>query len=259
MKIALDERQRIEKNYHNGKYKEGVIQSYARGESRAFRFFQNLVGDVRELRILDFGCGTGWMSIALAKIGAEVYGIDISQELIKKALQLAAREKLSDKIYFIEMPGENLTFQEKFFDIVLGSSILHHTDIQMALKCISGVLKPNGRALFLEPMNQNIFLKVWRKLTPWRRSPSERALSVADLKLIQDIFPEAKFHFFTFFSIFSEGLLILLPTNKLLLFINELLEHFDKMLLKAFPSLGKYSAVVVMDLRKDKGDSVCVP
>jgi len=128
----------------------------------------------------------------------------------------------------------------------------------MAMNSIARVLKPNGRAIFLEPMNQNILLKVWRKLTPRRRSPSERALSVDDLKLIQSFFPEAKFHFFTFFAIFSEGLLILSPTNKLLLFLNELLEHVDKMLLKAFPSLGKYSAVVVMDLRKDKGDSVFV-
>jgi ubiquinone/menaquinone biosynthesis C-methylase UbiE len=259
MDNELLKRQEIEKNYHDTKYKGDLIVGSGRGENRAYKFFQDLIGDVRGLIVLDFGCGTGWMSLALAKRGGGVYGIDISGELIKKALQLADREGLTDKIHFMEMPGENLTFQENYFDLVLGSSILHHTDIPMAMNGIARVLKPNGRAIFLEPMNQNIILKVWRKLTPRRRSPSERALSVNDLKLIQGFFPEAKFHFFTFSSIFSEGLLILYPTNKLLHFLNDLMERFDKMLLRAFPSLGKYSAVVVLDLRKDKGDSVFVP
>lgn len=153
------------------------------------------------------------MSIALAKTGAEVYGIDISQELIKKALQLADRERLADKLNFMEMPGENLTFQENYFGLVLGSSILHHTDIAMAMRSIQRVLKPNGGAIFLEPMNQNVLLRIWKKITPWRRSPAERALSESDLKLIQDNFPDSKYYFFTFFPILTEGLLILAPTN----------------------------------------------
>jgi len=252
MADKLTERQEIEKEYHDKKYKDDLVSTSHSGESSSYIFFHGLVGEVKGLRVLDYGCGTGWVGLGLARSGAEVYGIDISKELIKKALQYAERENLSNKVSFQEMPAENLTFPDTFFDLIVGSAILHHLDISIALKGISRVLKPGGRALFIEPMNQNIVLKIWRKLTPWRRSPTERALDEGDLKLIRGIFPESKFYFFTFFSIVSEGLLVLSPSNKLLLLMNGFMEGLDKMLLKAFPALGKYSAVVVMDLQKGK-------
>ncbi len=255
MENKLTERQSIEKIYHDKKYKDGIVSYSEKSENRAYKFFHNIIGDVNGLKVLDFGCGTGWMGIALAKSGAEVYGIDISAELIKKALQLAERERLSDKICFHEMPAEKLAFPNDYFDVIFGSAILHHTDVKIAMQNILRVLKPEGRAIFIEPMNQNILLSIWRKMTPWRRSPTEKALRDDDLKLIQALFPASAFHFFTFLSICTEGLLILSPTNSLLRLFNDFMEYLDSILLKSLPSLGKYSAVVVMILRKDKNGS----
>ena len=137
MDNSLSERQKIEKIYHNKKYEGHVSSNNVTQEREAHKFFSELIGDARGLRILDFGCGNGWLGISLAKSGAEVYGIDISGELLKKARDLARSERISEKIYFMEMPGENLTFQENYFDLVLGSSILHHTELPMAIKSIS--------------------------------------------------------------------------------------------------------------------------
>jgi ubiquinone/menaquinone biosynthesis C-methylase UbiE len=149
------------------------------------------------------------------------------------------------------MPGENLTFSDNYFDLCLGSAILHHTDLNLAIKNIYRVLKPGGRAIFIEPLNQNLFLKCWRKLTPWRRSPAEKALINDDLKFIRELFPNAKFHFFTFSSILTEGVMIIFPNNRFVSSINRLLERFDNKLLNLFPSLGKYCAIVVLEINKD--------
>ena len=252
MKNSLSERQRIEENYHDRKYKDDILENSSSQGGSAYKFYRELRGNVNGLKILDYGCGNGWLSMDLIKEGAtEVYGIDISKELIEKANKFAEVKGLSKNINFKKMPGENLTFPDNFFDLILGSAILHHTDISLAIKNIYRVLKPGGRALFIEPLNQNIFLRIWRKLTPWRRSPAEKALVSKDLKFIQDVFPDAKYHFFKFFSIFSKGLTVLLPKNKTLIYANVLLERFDKNLLKLFPFCGKYYAVIVMELNKN--------
>lgn len=255
MEYKISERQKIEKDYHNRKY-QGDISSdtYGTGAVNAYKFYWSRIGNVESLKILDFGCGNGWLSILLAKRGADVWGIDISEELIKQANQSADKEGLSGNIVFQEMPAEALIFEDNFFNLILGSAILHHTDIKPALENIYRVLKKGGRAIFVEPMNQNIFLKIWRKITPWRRSPTEKALTYKELKLMQNIFPDARFYFFSFTSILTQGLLLYLPKNKLLPFVNDLLERLDSLFLKKFPFLGKYCAVVVMELVKDNKD-----
>lgn len=248
----LLERQRIEESYHDKKYRNNISKNIGMMGSSAYKFFRKLRNDVTNLRVLDFGCGDGWLSIDTCKEGAaEVFGIDISKELIEKANSLAGEKGLSNKVYFLKMPGENLTFLGNYFDLCLGSAILHHTDLNLAIKNIFRVLKPGGRAIFIEPLNQNIFLKRWRKLTPWRRSPVEKALVNDDLELIREIFPNAKFYFFKLISIFTGGLFIIFPNNKFLFYLNDLFESFDSKLLKLYPSLGKYCAIAVLELIKE--------
>ena len=245
------ERQKIEEKYHNKKYK--ILKTRRpspKKENSAYVFYRKLRGDISKLNILDFGCGNGWVSIDLAKSGAQVWGIDISEESIKKARKWAENENLSNKIKFEKMPGENIKYNDNFFDLVLGSAILHHTEIKLAVKEIFRVLKPGGKALFIEPMNQNVFLKIWRKLTPWRRSPMEKALTYKDIMFIRDIFPKINSYFFGFLSIFTSGLIIIFRSNPFLVYVHVCAEKIDDMLLKAIPFLGKYCSVVVLELSK---------
>lgn len=246
----LTERQKCEKNFHDQIHKNNntILSSY--GAKNAYKYYWELVPALKGFKVLDFGCGNGWVSIWLAKSGASVWAIDISSELVKKARRWAENEGLTDKIIFEEMAGENLTHQDCFFDLVLGSAILHHTDLDVTVSNLHKVLKQGGRALFIEPMNENFILRIWRRLTPWRRSPTEKALTYKDIQLIRAIFPDARFHFRGFFSILTEGLLILTPDSRIVMSANTLLDRLDQALLRLFPGLGKYSAVVIMDLQK---------
>ena len=249
MTEPLSDRQKAEKAYHDGKYRNKSADKQVSQLDAAYGFYWRIIGDVKGLKILDYGCGNGWLSVQLAKTGAEVCGIYISGELIRQANELKERHGLSNGISFHEMPAENLTFPDAYFDIIAGSAVLHHTEVPAALRNIARVLKPGGRAVFIEPMNQNLLLKIWRTLTPWRRSRTERALGAAELRLIKDVFPNVSFHFFDFSTIIAHGLLAIAPKSKILLSLKRLLDRADSVILNAAPWLGKYCAVVVLELR----------
>jgi 2-polyprenyl-3-methyl-5-hydroxy-6-metoxy-1,4-benzoquinol methylase len=251
MKASLTLRQQTEKDFHNRKFSGGNTPSGDyRVNSEVYNFYWGLVGNVEHLKVLDLGCGNGWLSILLAKSGARVWGIDISDELVKIATRAAESERLSEKVTFKEMSCENMAFDDESFDLIIGSSVLHHTELSESIKGIKRTLKPGGRAIFMEPLNENIFLKLWRRLTPWRRSPTERALVKSDLKDILEAFPKADCRFFVLTAIFTEGLLILSPKSRLLNSVNTLMQRLDRLLLKAFPPLNHYCAVVVFNLVK---------
>jgi SAM-dependent methyltransferase len=52
----------------------------------------DLIGEVRDRRILDVGCGDGDLAVHLAKCGAHVVGVDASSAMIEAAMQRASRE-----------------------------------------------------------------------------------------------------------------------------------------------------------------------
>ena len=57
------------------------------------------------------------------------------------------------------------------FDAVLGKQILHHLDLGVAIPEIVRVLRPGGRAVFLEPLIHNPLLEGYRRLTPHLPQP----------------------------------------------------------------------------------------
>jgi 2-polyprenyl-3-methyl-5-hydroxy-6-metoxy-1,4-benzoquinol methylase len=250
-KDDLRKRQEIERNYHDSKYKTQTHSEASGDDSAAYAFFDNLIAGLEAGTVLDFGCGDGWLSMRLANQGHQVYGIDISRVLVDKATKWAEERGLSERVRFQEMPGEDLRFGNDFFDAIIGSAILHHTELETSLRGLHRVLKPGGKGLFIEPMNENMLLKLWRILTPWRRSPAERALTLSDVATVLRIFPNARLRYFTLCSMFTQGLLIVFPRSRFVHGMNRSLARLDERLLAHFPALGRRCAVVVMELVKD--------
>ena len=250
MTDGYSERQRIEKQYHDDKYRDHAESGTAGNIKRAFAGFWSLISQAHNETVLDFGCGSGWMSIALAKLGNRVHSFDISEVLVGRARQAAEAAHVADRITFREMAGEHLDFPSETFDMVVGSAVLHHTDLDAALTSIRRVLKPHGRAIFLEPLNQNPALAAWRRLTPWRRSDTERAFTRADLATVLRFFPSARLTFYCLTSIVTVGLQLAMPNSRVISYLNDRLDDLDERLLAAFPSLGRFSAVVLLDMRK---------
>ena len=104
--------------------------------------------------VLDVGCGTGSLAIALkAEVGAssEVTGIDASPEMIEQARRKATRAGVDAG--FEVAPIEGLSFPDARFDLVVSSFMLHHLPDGVKRKGLAEVrrvLKPGGRFLAVD-------------------------------------------------------------------------------------------------------------
>ena len=145
----------------------------------------HLLGDVRGLRIVDYGCGSGANSVLLANRGARVSGIDISPDLVTLARRRMAINGRADGASFLVCSGYDLPFADGSIDIVFGIAILHHLDLLKASREIARVLRPGGRAIFQEPVRNSWIVRAIRPLIPYRQpdlSPFERPLTDRELE-----------------------------------------------------------------------------
>ena len=115
---------------------------------------------VKPERILDFGCGGGWLSRILSRYDCWVVGIDISRSLI------ASAKRSAPKASFVVGDCMNLPFKEGVFDTVVSIGTLHHVDIRKGLKEIRRILKNRGTLLLMEPNKLNPLSAIGRKLFP---------------------------------------------------------------------------------------------
>jgi glycosyltransferase involved in cell wall biosynthesis/SAM-dependent methyltransferase/GT2 family glycosyltransferase len=132
-------------------------------------------------RVLEYGCGTGSRAFELARRGAFVHGIDISPVAIEIASRTARELGVADRTAFSVMDAEALELPGRSVDLVCGTSILHHLDLERAYGEVARVLRPAGQALFLEPLGHNPAFNAYRRMTPGVRTRDEHPLRVADL------------------------------------------------------------------------------
>lgn len=98
-------------------------------------------------RVLDVGCGGGYLSEAFARDGFEVAGIDPAAASIEAASAHAAREGL--RIDYRVGRGESLPFPDDFFDIIACCDVLEHVDdVEQVIGEVSRTLRPGGLFLF---------------------------------------------------------------------------------------------------------------
>ena len=98
---------------------------------------------------VDVACGTGIFTRALKKSGFDVAGIDLSQEMLEKAINLTVKENLS--ITYLKQNMKNLKLFEKVGFITCindGLNYLNGVDFEKAIKSFSSNLLSGGLLLF---------------------------------------------------------------------------------------------------------------
>jgi SAM-dependent methyltransferase len=146
------------------------------GRLRWKRRVRMLSGHLRPgMTILEIGCGTGYFTRELTRSGADVVAIDVSPEL----LEIAKSKYFAPNVRYEIQNACALTYSDATFDSVVGSSILHHLEVEEALREIYRVLKPGGTIYFTEPNMLNPQIAIQKNI-PWvkRRlgdSPDETA------------------------------------------------------------------------------------
>jgi SAM-dependent methyltransferase len=195
-------------------------------------------------RVLELGCGPGSFSFALATLGAQVVGIDISERAIKESRALARKKHLEKQMTFQRMNAEALDLPAGSFDLVFGMGILHHLDLAKAFPQIARVLRPRGSALFLEPMGHNPLINLYRRRTPALRTSDEHPLLVKDLKFARSFFRHADGKFFHLSALLATPFRGHRSFQRLL----ELFEGVDESLFRWIPASRKLAWIVVLDL-----------
>ena len=228
--MELSDKNLREKEFHN------KLQSRTKGrfENIFYKaiynsnedFFNFLESNSSNSDILDYGCGVGSSLEKVIKFKPKkIIGIDISEVSIEKAKTNCG---LKSNIELYVDNCEKTKFENNSFDIVYGTGILHHLNIDICVSEILRILKPGGKLLFIEPLGTNPLINIYRNFTPKSRSKDEHPLIKKDLDYIKKRFSKTNLKYYglltlVFFPFYRS------PKNSLLF---KLLRSFDQILFK---------------------------
>ena len=141
------------KNYYNEVADEYNDMFYVRKDEYPplkyrHKYMFNMISEEiinQECKILDIGCGPGEMCIDLAKKYNDIYGVDISEEMIRIAKKKTENLDIKGSITYEVGDIENLNYEDSFFDAIICSGVVEylHNDENWG-KELKRILKPNG-------------------------------------------------------------------------------------------------------------------
>jgi SAM-dependent methyltransferase len=254
--VALTLRPRLEREYHESedqaRSSSPLLRSlYGSGLfDEAEGYHLDMLGDIRAARALDYGCGGGWSTARLRSRGARVTAFDISQTRLAEAQGHLFRDGEKPGVDLVLCAAEALPFARASFEAIYGKQVLHHLELDAAVPEIARVLRPGGRAVFLEPLIHNPLLEAYRRLTPHLRSPNERALSMHDLQKIGSHFGWWSHWEFCLLSVLPAVAAALLGERAALTRLRRWLQKLDRKLTDKLPFVGRYCWETVITLER---------
>jgi len=186
---------------------------YVKNEIKAV--IERIVNKTNNFDIIDFGAGTGRLTIPLLKNNFKVTAVDINKESLKhlrkntKKIEKEKNLKISDEIQ-----------KTNFYSYIVGCDILHHININKYIKVFHKALKNNGTIVFSEPNSWHIFW--WFFVIIFLNFNEEKGIIQCNVFSLREKLKQVGFH-----NIKIDGLGLFPPqifaNNKRLLGLNDLL------------------------------------
>lgn len=249
--MHLDERQEREKEFWDRHYSVDMYSNWQEKPLEQWRMNLPIrqaaldwLGPVTHKRILL--CGVGTEAVIFARAGADVYGFDISENMTRAVEALARRLNLADRIKVKPMPFEVLEYPDSYFDLVWGQAILHHIHLKQGAAELERVLRPGGRASFIEPLGTNPILGFARRHLPYReknRTQDESPLTYEEIELFTKDFAHCQYREFNLLSMLHRRVI----TNSSII---GFLRRCDRVILKRIPSLRRFCSEVWIGVEK---------
>jgi 2-polyprenyl-3-methyl-5-hydroxy-6-metoxy-1,4-benzoquinol methylase len=145
-------------NWDGLTYKRNFNELYLRDLS------VSTLGDVKNKRILDVGCGWGLYTLTFARLGAHAYGQDLSVSSINTAKTLM--EVLGLNVTYKIGDVKSLSFEDNYFDAIFSGDFFEHIsedDKNLVFQEIYRVLKPNGVFTIKTPNLAYLQIALWYK------------------------------------------------------------------------------------------------
>ncbi len=126
----------------------------------------DLLGPLQGMRVLDVGCGDGMYSVAAARRGARVTGVDLSTRMLAAARQRGASELVD--VEWLQADAEELPFADGSFDRVFAVTLLCLVpEPELAVREMTRVLAPGG-VLVLGELHRWSLWAAQRRIASWR-------------------------------------------------------------------------------------------
>ncbi|MDI6846759.1 MAG: methyltransferase domain-containing protein [Candidatus Bathyarchaeia archaeon] len=196
---------------------------------------------IKPKRILDFGCGGGWLSKILASCNCEVVGVDVSRSLVNSA------KRVAPMVTFVVGDGMNLPFMGGVFDAVVSIATLHHLDVKKGLKEVRRVLKNRGTVMLMEPNKLNPPSAIGRKLFPMEtHTMGEEPFIPAQLRSYLEMqgFKIRSVQYFFFFSFPLARMLKILNSPTVPRFLVHTVDAVERMF-EHLPVLNSLNSTIV--------------
>lgn len=212
-----------------------------------------LAGNVRGRAILDAGCGQGDLTLHLLGQGASVTALDVSPgmvDVVRRRAELRRPDQVGE-LTTVAAPLEHSDLPDAAFDLVLGKFILHHVDIDSGATELRRVLRPGGRAIFIENAGDNTLLTFARDRLAGRwgiprlGTEDEHPLTLRDIDDLRGVFARVTAHYpvFEFLVLFDRQLLRFRfpPASRVI-------RGLDNAMHRLFPRLRRFSYRVIVEL-----------
>ena len=238
-----------EKSFHNKRFSDGKDNRYKQDkfyvatEFAKIDFRRHILKLSTDKNVLEYGCGAESNILEQNVDFNSMKAIDISDSAIELSKTTFLKYSKMPNVGFSIMNAEELDFTDKSFDVIVGSGILHHLDLNKAFNEIQRVLKKDGVGIFFEPLGHNPLINIYRRMTPNARTDDEHPLLMEDIKFANKFFSKVEVDYYVltalFFMPFSRNILNSSLFNKL-----------DEFLFKIIPALKKHAWVCVIRLKK---------
>lgn len=215
-----------------------------------FEYILPKMGELKGKKVLELGTGTGGTATLLAKRGAAVVGIDLLPFRLAEAKKRAAEYDVAESVKFALMDAMHLAFPDNTFDFIISKSVLVFTEhTQTAQECYR-VLKPGGKAIFIENMRRHPAVWFYRKAF-LKYSSKLHYFSLRDVEAVGAEFERLEhreFHLSSVSALFWQKCISIPLFYRWTFFI---FKAIDTCLLKCLPFLKRFCWITAMICHKN--------
>jgi SAM-dependent methyltransferase len=195
-----------ERAFHDDRFSDDSDRTAAKKYYSVTRASEALVDSVLDRvppgsRVLELGCGVTNHAEELGRRGMDVVAIDLSPVAVGEMRDRVHSAGLDDRVSVRVMNAEDLDFAAGSCDLVVGTGILHHLDLEAVYEQLAQVLANDGVGVFVEPLGRNPLINLYRALTPRMRTADEHPLVEADFDHARRHFASVRVDYFNTLSL----------------------------------------------------------